>query len=1009
MTRQDDGGRAAGPPARAEDGPIPSEANPRGSDERPAPNLFGLPPGVDFADALARGLLERHGAGPPEALARIFVIVNGRRLQRRLREALAARDPLLLPRIRTVEDVAADTPLVGLPPAAPPLRRRLEVAQLVGRLIEREPDTAPRGARYDLADSLASLMEEMHDEDVTPQDVAAVDVGTLSAHWERSLRFVRIVRDFFEAGHAPDGEARLRAIVQHHTREWGRRPPDHPIVVAGSTGSRGATALLMRRVAATPEGAVVFPGFDFDLPGAVWDAMNDPLHHEDHPQYRFRRLFDALGTDHRAVRPWSAAAAPAPARNRLISTALRPAPVTDGWRRDGPSLGDLRPAASGLTLIEAPTERAEALAVALRLRRAAEDGTRAALITPDRQLARRVTAALDRWGIVPDDSAGVPLHLSPPGRVLRQIARLHAGRVTIEALLSLLKHPLVHSGADRGEHLTRTRLLELSLRRDGPPYPAGAALLDFADGCADDPWCRRWADWLAPLLDRVEASDRTLTAHVTLHLELAGALARGSVAPVGTGGLWEEAAGEEALGVMGELAREARHGGAMSCTDYAKLLDRILAAEEVRRPEVARPGILILGLQEARVGGLDLAILGALNDGAWPERPAADPWMNREMRRQAGLRLPELAIGLSAHAFQQAAGAPEVWLTRARRDAEAETVPSRWVNRLTTLMGGLPETHGPEALAATRARGDEWLALAAALDRPETQRRPEPRPAPAPPSAVRPRRYSVSRVKELLRDPYAVYASQVLRLRKLAPLRPEPDAALRGQVVHAALERFGREAPSGDREADRARLMACLERELEAQAPWPAARRLWLARLGRVADWFLDTEAERRARATPIAWEAEGVLPLPEVGEGVVLTARADRIDRGPEGLILYDYKTGTPPNRNQQLHFDRQLLLEAMMAERGAFEATGPAQVEAAVYIGLGTNPEEVRTPLGEITTDEVHRELGVLLTGWMASARGYTARRAMEADRHGSDYDHLSRLGEWEVSDPPERIVLT
>ena len=126
--------------------------------------------------------------------------------------------------------------------------------------------------------------------------------------------------------------------------------------------------------------------------------------------------------------------------------ALRPAPVTDQWRPEGPSLGPLGPAAEGVTLVEAPSPRAEALAIALRLRRAAEDGVRAVLVTPDRGLARQVSAALDRWGILPDDSAGVPLHLSPPGRLLRQIARLCCERVTIEGLLSLLKHPLVHSG-----------------------------------------------------------------------------------------------------------------------------------------------------------------------------------------------------------------------------------------------------------------------------------------------------------------------------------------------------------------------------------------------------------------------------------------------------------------------------------------------------------------------------------------------------------------------------------
>ncbi len=337
-------------------------------------------------------------------------------------------------------------------------------------------------------------------------------------------------------------------------------------------------------------------------------------------------------------------------------------------------------------------------------------------------------------------------------------------------------------------------------------------------------------------------------------------------------------------------------------------------------------------------------------------------------------------------------------------------MPSRWLARLTNLMGGLPETGGAQALDAMRARGAEWLAMAAALDRPERPGRPEPRPSPAPPAEARPRRYSVSGVKDLLRDPYSVYASKVLRLRKLAPLRPEPDAALRGQVVHAAFDAFARAPLTGDRAADRARLMACVEDALEREAPWPAARRLWLARLGRVADWFLDGEARRRARGRPVAWEVEGRLALPGAGEGVTLVARADRIDRTEAGgVILYDYKTGRPPGRNEQIHFDRQLLLEAMMAERGAFQGIEPAPVEGAVYIGVGTSPKEEPAPLHEISTEEVHRELESLLAQWLAPARGYTARRAMEGDRLGSDYDHLSRLGEWEVSDTPQRVVLT
>ena len=85
---------------------------------------------------------------------------------------------------------------------------------------------------------------------------------------------------------------------------------------------------------------------------------------------------------------------------------------------------DLPAATAGLTLARSARRRGiEALAIALRLRAAVQEGRRAALISPDRELTRQVAAALDRWGIEPDDSGGTPLHQTPPGR-LRQVADL---------------------------------------------------------------------------------------------------------------------------------------------------------------------------------------------------------------------------------------------------------------------------------------------------------------------------------------------------------------------------------------------------------------------------------------------------------------------------------------------------------------------------------------------------------------------------------------------------------
>ena len=88
---------------------------------------------------------------------------------------------------------------------------------------------------------------------------------------------------------------------------------------------------------------------------------------------------------------------------------------------EGPSLGSLTDATHDITLVETDTPRQEAEAIALKLREAAAANRKAALVTPDRNLTRQVAAALDRWNLVPDDSAGVPLAQTASGRLLRQI------------------------------------------------------------------------------------------------------------------------------------------------------------------------------------------------------------------------------------------------------------------------------------------------------------------------------------------------------------------------------------------------------------------------------------------------------------------------------------------------------------------------------------------------------------------------------------------------------------
>ena len=504
----------------------------------------------------------------------------------------------------------------------------------------------------------------------------------------------------------------------------------------------------MAAVARLPQGALVLPGLDADLPAARLGPPRPPTTPAPPttPSTASARSPTPSASTPPPSPPGTPRPPPAPDRNALVSLALRPAPVTDQWQAEGAALaGRLAPALATLAWVEAPDQRAEALAIALALREAAETGTRAALVTPDRQLARRVTAELDRWALIPDDSAGRPLALTPPGVLLRRLAALPGQRLTAEDLLVLLKHPLTDSAPGaRGPHLRLTARLETQpppRRRPWIDWPDLAAWAAEAGGEAP-----AWIAWLDATLAPLAADETApLDAHVARHRAAAEALAAGPAAAPAHA-LWEQDAGAQARALLDALAAESAAAAPLDATAYRALLQSQMAARDVPEPAVTtHPGLAIWGTLEARVQSADLVILGGLNEGTWPRLPAADPWLGRGLRRAIGLPSPDRRIGLSAHDFQQAMGAPRVILTRATRDAEAPTVASRWLLRLENLLLGLGA--GRPGRARRRPRPRRPPRRRRRPPRPaRRQRAPRPaapprarRPPPAPPSSPSPR------------------------------------------------------------------------------------------------------------------------------------------------------------------------------------------------------------------------------------------------------------------------------
>ena len=122
----------------------------------------------------------------------------------------------------------------GLPLPVSPLRRRLELAQLVTALIASDPGIAPRAAVYDLADSLAALMDEMQGEGVPLSTIESLEIDGASEHCERSRKFLALVGHYLaaDATGAPDPEARQRMVIERLVADWANDPPADPVIVA---------------------------------------------------------------------------------------------------------------------------------------------------------------------------------------------------------------------------------------------------------------------------------------------------------------------------------------------------------------------------------------------------------------------------------------------------------------------------------------------------------------------------------------------------------------------------------------------------------------------------------------------------------------------------------------------------------------------------------------------------------------------------------------------------------
>ncbi len=1039
------------------------------------PRIYTVPAGKPFLDHLARAILDGNlpspGGAPPDTLglAGVTLLMPTRRATRALQEAfleVSGGRAMLLPAIRPIAEgdeelsllahgaglVAAGSSPAGIPPAISELHRRLALTMLVERWSKLERDKKGASDALDmepyaaagastpaqaaqLAKELGQLMDMVETEGASFDRLTDLVPETYAEHWQKTLGFLRIVTEYWPAYLAeqtliPPAERRNRLIEAEAVR-LASLPPAGPMIVAGVTGSIPATVGLMKAVLSLPNGAIVLPALDTALDEESWQRIVPD--HPEHPQFGLKKLLDGLGLTRAdvAVLPGAEPDGIGMARQQVISEALRPSATTGLWHAftRATSAETMSRALDGVSLIEAPGAQDEAEAVALILRQAAETpGLTAALVSPDRLLARRVAVRLESWGIRVDDSAGRPFAKTVPGAFLNLVIEAIAKDFAPAATMALLKHPLTRLGLDPFSVRRAARALEIAVFRapylgvgiDGVDEALERAARDVKAGSGNrrhGAVRRLWpADWDAArdLVQRLRAAaaplaklfadpaPQSLRAFAAAHSAAAegiAALPEGSSDADKTAELWRGEAGETAHTFFQGLADETLPELMISRHDYPDLYRSLLGAENVRPRVPVHPRLSIWGPFEARLQQPDIVILGSLNDGTWPENADPGPWLNRPMRQGLGLPSPEEKTGYAAHDFATLLGAPCVVLTRAEKVNGVPAVPSRWLLRLEALLAGMGLDNALEPKVP-------WLGWARHRDHvtaPQSIARPEPRPS----VDLRPRKMSVSEVETWISNPYAIFARKILALEPLDALGLPPSPSLRGSIIHEALSRFARAYPDNlpaNAEAELVRLAAGV---LDEYAAHPRVAAFWVPRFRRFAAWFAETEPARRAAGGTVVAETSGRLVFEAPGGPFELTARADRIDVTPDGLVVTDYKTGAIPAGSAVADgIAPQLPLEAAIA-LGLEDKAGFTGVKSGPVTSLRYIRASGAEPPGEekaVKCDDIAALARAQLDGLKRLVARFddvaTPYEPVRRGRFKYDYDefaHLARVAEW------------
>ena len=979
-------------------------------------SFYTIPATENFSDTLVH-YIDDLAAKDNLSVSKIKIYVPTRRSIRTLKEAFLRRSngkPRILPIIQAVgdsdtEEMSFLTPHAPeIPPAMDPTQRQVILARFLEKAWEGEYNFTNA---LSIAADLGRLIDQIHTENIPFSNLdTLVEIKEFSEHWNITLSFLKLLlqdlwQTYLDAHGKIDAGLHRRLKIEALTDFYKSSPPEHPVIIAGSTGSHPSTRDLIKTIGSHDHGLIFLPALDQEMDDNTWICVTDG-----HPQFLLKRLIDHCKISRKNIRGYSVNA---PDHNRLftLSEIMRPAEKTEIWQSlvDPLSQDKINKGIQNITFCACENEEKEARVIALSMAEIAADKTQektCVLITPDRNLSARVQSNLKQWGITCDDSAGQTLPHTGIGRFAlsvlecEQIEQIHP-----LSFLSTLKSSFAGGGGFENFR-THLRALEKDALRGLRPHGSIKNLTTHTDRHDD------FIDHLSSLFDPLtnlkggaHSLDLWIAAHITAIENIAKTQNQD-----GASRLWVGHAGETLATFFEKLGSYVEHVPPLNHKEYIEFIRTMMVGVQTRPPYGTHPRLSILGQIESRMASADRVILSGLNEGTWPPDNGFDAWMSRSMRADFGLPSLEQKTTLAAHDFATALGSAEVFITLSNRKGGQPAQPSRWISRMETMLTAAkisPDLWPHE-------KGKIYLKWADDLHAP-TAIQSAPRPMPKPVSSRRPTKFSITDIERWMRDPYALYAKKILRLRKLDHVDEDVNVADKGTLIHAAMEHFTREF-SGELPDDALRELITVGKKLfDAEADNPEIYGLWWPRFEKAAAWVIDHERPWRHHTHKIHAESACELTLSINDVDYTLIGKADRIEqRTGNDWAIIDYKTGgLPEPKNVIAGIANQLPLEAFILNQNGFSSLNAvASNDISLHYwslsgtGIGGTERIAQGSKGGSGQDlsiEAGDGLKSLITVFSNEDTPYIGSpdSTIMINADYNDFAHLERIAEWSVID--------